>query len=90
MTAKTHKDVEFAVDDSASREKVFKSFDAAAGYAVTRALSAGTVFLDVLVFSRAGAKWWSGDDGVDQYEEDHEASVFERFEIQVNPQGRVP
>lgn len=31
-----------------------------------------------------------GDDAVERYNEDPEASVFERFEINVNAVGRVP
>lgn len=88
---KTHPDVDYAVDDAGGNERVFKTFDEAAGLAVSVALSGGgTVNLDVLVWSENGAEWYGGDDAVEQYNEDPEASVFERFEIKVNAVGRVP
>jgi hypothetical protein len=87
----THPDVEYAVDDYEGRERVFKRFEEAAGFAVSVALSGrGEVNLDVLVWSEDGAEWYGGDDAVEQYNEDPEASVFERFQIRVNPVGRVP
>ena len=89
--AKSHKDVEFAVDDYQGNEKIFKRFDEAAAFAVEKAMSRGeTVNLDVLVSSRAGAKWLYGDSGVEIYEEDPDASVFERIEVKANMMGRVP
>lgn len=88
--AKTHPGVEFAVDDAAGDERIFKTFDEAAGFAIGLAASNGeTIHLDVLVWSREGAAWWGGDDAEDQYDEDPEASVFERLEIRVNGLGRV-
>lgn len=85
-----HKDVEFAVDVG-GEEKIFYSFKEAAEAALQEAISHGeTVNLDVLVYSAEGAKAWQGDDGAEQYEEDEEASVFERFEVSVNAVGRVP
>jgi hypothetical protein len=87
---KSHKDVEFAVDDASGKERIFKTFDEAAGFAVAIGVSRGErVDLDVLVYSKAGARWVGGDDAVEQYEEDPEASVFERYEIKVNSAGRV-
>jgi hypothetical protein len=94
--ATTHKDVEFAVDDARGKQRTFKKFDEAAGFAISVAATLettgdrGTSVLDVLVWSRAGAKWYGGDDAVEQYDEDPEASVFQRFEIKVTAQGRVP
>jgi len=87
--AKTHKDVEYAVEDGSGQERIFKSFDEAAGFALGMAVSRGESDLDVLVFSKAGARFYGGDDAVEQYEEDPEASVFERFEIRVNAVGRI-
>ncbi len=82
--------VEFAVDDAGGRERVFKTFGEAAGFAVSIAASNGqTVNLDVLVFSPQGARAYGGDDAVDQYNEDPEASVFERIEIRADVVGRV-
>lgn len=90
--AKTHKDVEYAVEDASGRERIFKTPDEAAGFAVSLALSDGRPHhIDVLVYSEEGAEWYRGSsDGVDEYNEDPEASVFERIEIRAESQGRVP
>ena len=88
---KTHKDVEFAVDDPGGRQRTFKTFDEAATVALADAATTGSrVNLDVIVWSRAGANWWGGGDAEDAYDEDPDASVFERFEVHVNRLGRVP
>lgn len=86
---RSHPDVEYAVDDVSGDEHVFKTFDEAASYALTMAASTGESHLDVLIWSEKGAEWYGGDDALDQYNEDPEASVFERFEIKVNSVGRV-
>jgi len=86
---KTHQDVEYHVGGFGPT-KVFKTFDEAAGMALARAISGGETVLDVVIWTRAGAKFYGGDDAVDQYNEDPEASVFERLEIRVNAAGRVP
>ena len=89
--SKTHKDVEYAVDDASGAQRTFKTFDEAAGFAVAIALSGrDNVSIDVLIWSKSGARFYGGDEGVEQYNEDPEASVFERFEIRVNAVGRVP
>jgi len=90
MPAKTHKDVEYAVDDLSGKQHTFRKFDEAAGFALNVAISRGRANLNVLVYSKAGARAVMGDEGVAMYEEDPEASVFERFEIRVNNAGRVP
>jgi len=88
--ARTHKDVEFAVDDASGKERIFKTFDEAAGFAVSMAASNGqTVNIDVLIWSKSGARAYAGDDGVEQYEEDPEASVFERIEVRADAVGRI-
>lgn len=90
MARRTHKDVEFSVEDGQGRERIFKTFDEAAGFAVSMAATGRPdVYLDVLVWSRAGAKAYGGDWGVEQYDEDPEASVFERLVIQADNQGRI-
>jgi predicted DNA-binding protein len=53
------------------------------------AMAGGEARLDVLVSSEAGAEAYGGDDAVEQYLEDPEASVFARFEVRVNAQGRI-
>ena len=91
MAQRKHKDVEYSVQDGSDNERIFKTFDEAAGFAVAVSLSGrGRVNLDVLVWSKIGARFYGGDDAVEQYNEDPEASVFERFEINVNAVGRVP
>ena len=53
----THKDFEYAVDDASGKQRIFKSSNEAAGFAVSIAMSRGTpVNLDVLVYSPAGAR----------------------------------
>jgi hypothetical protein len=91
MARRSHPDVEFAVDDAAGRQRTFRKFDEAAGFALAIALSGKPrVCLDVIVWSRSGARAYAGDDGVARYLEDPEASVFERYEISANDQGSVP
>lgn len=87
---KSHPDVEYAVDDWQGKERIFKTFDEGAAFAMQIAISRGEAVLDVLIWSEEGAEWYGGDDAVEQYNEDPEASVFERFEIRVNAVGRVP
>ena len=90
MARRTHKDVEYAVDDASGQQRIFKTFDEAAGFAVAIAASGKPVVdLDVLIWTKAGARFYGDSDAVEQYEEDPEASVFERLEIQVNFVGRV-
>ncbi len=90
MRAQKHADVQYAVDDASGSEHTFDTFDAAAGYAVAVALSGkDDVTIDVLVWSETGARWYGGDDAVESYQEDPDASVFERIEIKVNAMGRV-
>jgi hypothetical protein len=88
--AKTHPDVEYAVEDASGQERIFKTFDEAAGFALGMAISRGESVIDVLIWSKAGARWYGGEDAVERYNEDPDASVFERFEIRVNAVGRVP
>ena len=85
-----HPDLEFAVrnvDDSAHH---FTDAKEAKAFAIDVAVARGESVIDVLVWSADGARAYGGDDAVDRYYEDPEASVFERFEIKVNNAGRVP
>ena len=91
MARNRHKDLEFAVDDANGEERIFKDFDEAAGFAVSIAATGREdVYIDVLAWSRGAAKAWGGDDAAEQYDEDPEASVFERIEIKADILGRVP
>ena len=87
MAKKSHKDVEFFVAD----KEAVRTFAEAAQNAIAESASTGQpVTIDVVVWSRAGAKWWAGDEGVEQYKDDPEASVFERIVVQAQSQGRIP
>jgi len=87
---KKHRDVEFSVDDAGGKERIFNTFDEAAGFAIAIAASKGeTVNIDVLIHSRAGAEWWGGDHAAEEYESDPDASVSERIEIRAESVGRV-
>lgn len=89
--ARSHPDVELAVDDNRGKEHVFKTFEEAAAFAAGLALTTTVrIELDVLVSSRAGAVWWAGSDGGKDYDEDPEASIFDRLLVKVTSQGRVP
>lgn len=87
--AKSHKDVEFQIDTPSGESRYFKHFNEAAAFAVTHAASGRPVELDVLIHSRAGAKWWGGDYAVKQYNDDPDASVSERLVISVDARGRI-
>jgi len=88
--ARTHKDVEYHVESQHHDTQVFGEPDAAMIAVGTACMHTGAATLDVVIWSKAGAKAYGGDDAVDQYEEDPEASVFERFEFRCNALGRVP
>ena len=86
----SHKDVEFAVDDNRGEEHVFKTFEEAAAFAAGLALTTGVrIEIDVVAHSREGAVWWSGSDGGEQYDDDPEASVFDRLVMTINSSGKV-
>lgn len=85
-----HPDVVYAVDDASGREHIFTTPNEAAGFAVSLAMSDGRVhFIDVIVSSRAGAIAFVGSEGAARYNEDPEASVFERIAVRAEAQGRV-
>ena len=90
VPGRSHDDVEYAVSDENGEERVFHTFDVAASLALSVAVTRGEAVLDVLIWSEEGAKAYGGDDAVERYLEDPDASVFERFEIKVNAVGRVP
>lgn len=89
--ARTHKDVEYAVNDMAGRERIFSTIDEAAGFALAMCLSHGNPWnLDVLCHSEAGAIFLDGDDGAEVYADDPDASVYRRIVIKADDVGRVP
>lgn len=82
--------LEFAVDDASGKQRIFPTFDKAAGFAVAIAASLGTaVHVDVLAYSEADARHWSGDEGVAEYRADPDASVFDRVAIRAESLGRI-
>lgn len=89
--AQSHKDVEYRVNDASGKPRYFKSSNEAAGFAVSIAMAHGQdVNIDVLVHSPAGARWYRGSsDGVDEYNEDPEASVFDRIVVRAESVGRI-
>lgn len=79
------KNLEFHVGD-----RVFNTWPEACGQAAGEAAShGGVVNIDVVVWDEEAARAWGGDDAVERYNEDPEASVFERIEIRANSLGRV-
>ncbi len=84
----THRDVEFIVS-AGDTEQTFRTFDKALLHAFSVSLAEGEVTLDVLVYSEEGAEWFDGEHGVERYESDPEASVFQRFKIAVADLGQV-
>jgi hypothetical protein len=87
-----HNDVEFAVGDVGSTgEMIFDTAEEASVIAIDRAVSGrGPQVIDVLVSSRAGAKWYGGEDAVEVYDFDPDASVHERFVVRAESVGRIP
>jgi hypothetical protein len=88
MRVKSHAQVSFEVTRG-EHTRTFTKFPEAVEHAFVLAAGGDNVTLDVLAWSRAGAKAWGGDDGAEVYDEDPEASVFERYELTVNFVGRV-
>lgn len=85
------KDLEFHVSPKGSFDtNIHKSFEKAAADAVRQCISSGiTMHIDVVAWSKAAAKAWNGDYGVEVYEEDPEASVHDRIVIKAESLGRI-
>jgi hypothetical protein len=84
------KDLEFHVDRPDGTTLVTKNFDDAASLAISIACSNGQpVNIDVLAYSRAAARAWDGEDGVESYNEDPDASIFDRIVIRAESLGRI-
>jgi len=67
----------------------YNTFAEAAARAITESVSLGNykVRIDVIVYSRAGARWWAGDWGTEKFDEDPDASVFQRIEVRASALG---
>jgi hypothetical protein len=88
MPSERHSDVEFVVDADGT-ERSFESFSEALTFAFSVAPGESEVNLDVLVYSEEGAEWFGGDDAVARYQEDPDASIFQRFQLRVSDLGRI-
>ncbi len=88
MRGEAHSEVEYVVEADRA-ERAYQTFDEALVYAFSVALSAGHARIDVLVYGEEGAEAFGGDEAVEAYREDPDASVFRRFELQVEDIGRV-
>jgi hypothetical protein len=86
-----HDDVDFEVATPGLVPLRTSHWDDAMQMAITQSISRGqTSTIDVIIYGRRGALWWGGDDAVEQYLEDPEASVFERIEVEARSLGRIP
>lgn len=83
-------DLEYHVDVSSGITERYEHFDDAAVAAMVVATTRGESKIDVVVWNEDGARKFGGDDAVEQYLEDPDTSVFERLQVRVNNQGRVP
>lgn len=89
--AKKHKDVEFMVTARDLRAAYYDTAEEASAIAIARSMSRGgePVEINVLVSSKAGARWYGGDYGVEVYEEDPDASVHEQIIVRAESIGRI-
>ena len=83
--------LEFHVGDERGQgTTIFTNFDKAAGFALSRACSTGNEMqIDVVTWSKAAARAWGGDNAVEVYESDPEASVHDRILIRAQVLGRI-
>jgi hypothetical protein len=90
--ARKHKHLEFEVSAGESRSFNTNDWETACEAAVRSSATRGgdMAVIDVLTWSREAARAWAGDHGVELYDEDPEASVFERFEVRARSVGRIP
>lgn len=90
--AQQHSDLEFHLhDDNGDSFGTYRTFED--GLAAASRLSAGLdhpVTLDVLIWSEDGARAWGSEEGVEQFLDDPEASVFDRLEVSVRSLGKIP
>lgn len=88
--SKGHKDLEFQLEDAGGATQTFKDLGEACVLAISISISTGReVELNVLAWSKAAARAYAGDYGVEVYEEDPEASVHDRITIKAESHGRI-
>jgi len=85
----THKDLEFHVS-AGEKTTVHDKWAFACQQADSASRGGEKAVIDIVTWSRAGAKAWAGDYGGELYDEDPEASVFERFEVRAHSVGKIP
>jgi len=85
-----HKDVEYHVERPDGETDIYEYAGDAAGHAIALAMGGKPATIDVVVWSQAGARHYLGDEGVDQYREDPEASVFDHIVVKAESLGRIP
>lgn len=88
MRVKSHRNLLFEVTRG-DHHRSFARFPEAVEHAFVLAAAGEQITLDVIAWSRAAAKAWAGEHAGESYDEDPEASVFERYELSVNFVGRV-
>lgn len=86
---KTHKDLEFHIDCPDGSTRVHKTSEDAAAHAIALAISGREVTIDVVTWSEGAARAYGGDDAVEVYREDPEASVHDRIVVRAESLGRV-
>ena len=84
-------ELEFHVNDERGQgATIFTNFDKAAGFALSQACYTGNeIQIDVVTWTKAAARAWGGDNSVEIYEEDPDASVHERIIIKAESIGRI-
>jgi hypothetical protein len=88
--ARRNKQLDFEVTAGEGRFNT-PDWKAACEAAVSSSASRGgeLVTIDVLTWTREAARAWAGEHGVELYDEDPDASVFERFEVRARSTGRI-
>jgi hypothetical protein len=83
--------LEFHVSPEGSFDtQIFTNIKEASVHAISLSVSRGqAVHIDVITWTKAAARKWAGDSGVEIYNEDPEASVHERIVVKAEALGRV-
>ncbi len=82
-------DVEYHVEAHDGKTFIFENIRDASEKAFYLLLANGEAVLDVIIYSEKGAEGFGGTDALERYQEDPEASVYERWEFKANCLGRI-
>ena len=83
------KDLEFHVDMHGTT-RIFTNFGKAIEAAAIYSIGQGTtVDVDVITWSKKAARAFGGDGGVEEYNEDPDASIHKRITIKSEDLGRI-